>query len=133
LSNVLNLLSVFLLVLVVLGCAEEDVGAAATISNLSYAPQVLTVGQATVVDFPFDFAGARGGLKAVRATLRTETESIDTADTPIAAARTATAGQVAKYTIDLTVPAAGQVQVDVWIVDNSDRESNKLTATITAQ
>ncbi|MFT5432338.1 MAG: hypothetical protein ACI9OJ_003037 [Myxococcota bacterium] len=131
--NLLNLLLIYMVVLSTVGCAEEDAGSAATISNLSYTPQVVTVGQATAVDSPFDFVGATGGLEAVRATLRAGTESIDTADTPIAGAGTATDGQVAKYTIDLAVPTAGQAEVDVWIVDNSGRESNKLTATITAQ
>jgi hypothetical protein len=116
------------------GCSDEsDQGSPPSISDLTYAPTTVTVGQLTTITGTFSFTDPDGDLKEMTASL---TPPAGQPQTLPAQALQNEAGQtsgMAQLQLVLQPPLAGTYSFEVWLTDDAGNDSNHLTGTFEAQ
>jgi hypothetical protein len=120
-------------VLSLAACGTDDDDAAPTISNLSFTPATITVGQQTTLNGTFAFTDPDGDAMnlAVELTLPDQSkQALPT--TPLQNVGTMTSGSIA-WALIVTPPSPGAYKLALWILDANENESNQLEGTITVQ
>ena len=121
-----------LLCIALTACASDD-STAPTISNLTFSPSSLPVGQQTTVSGNFGFTDPDGDLDqlGVEVTLPDQSkQSLPMTD--LQNVGTMTDGSIA-WALIIAPPAAGTYGMSLWITDADGHASNHLEASANAQ
>lgn len=121
-----------LLCLALTACASDD-STAPTISNLTFSPSSLPVGQQTTVSGNFGFTDPDGDLDqlGVEVTLPDQSkQSLPMTD--LQQVGTMTDGTIA-WALIIAPPSAGTYHLSLWITDGDGNTSNHLEASAIAQ
>jgi hypothetical protein len=120
-------------VLALAACGTDDNDSAPTISNLSFTPATITVGQQTTLNGTFTFADPDGDATNLGVELTLPDQSKQALPTtPLQNVGTMTSGSIA-WALIVTPPSPGTYKLALWILDAADNESNRLDGTITVQ
>lgn len=113
-------------------CASDDT-TAPTISNLTFSPASLPVGQQTTVSGTVAFTDPDGDLDqlGVEVTLPDQTKQT-LPMTDVQNVGTMTEGTLS-WALIIAPPSAGTYRISIWITDADKHESNHLDATAAAQ
>jgi hypothetical protein len=123
-----------LVLLCTAGCGGEETDTEApSISDLTYSPQTVPVGEATVVSGTFSFEDPDGDVLGALIAMTPpggETQELPRADIPRAAGVTA-----ADVMLQVLVNAqiAGRYEFEVWVEDEAGNESNRLEGAVVAE
>jgi hypothetical protein len=113
--------------------ASDDDTTAPMISNLTFSPAALTVGQQTTVSGTIAFTDPDGDLDQLGAELTLPDQSKQTLPlTDLQNVGTMTDGSIA-WALIVVLPAAGAYHLELWITDLDGHASNRLEASATAQ
>jgi hypothetical protein len=116
------------------GCNEpEPHGAAPYVEALTFSPEVVTVGQSNTVTgtFAFDDPDGDAGRIAFRITdPSNQTQDVEPQEVP--GLRGQTSGTV-QFTLSFQPAAAGLHTIEVWLIDDTDFESNHLSGEVEAE
>ena len=113
-------------------CTTDD-NAAPTISNLTYAPNTMTVGVQTTISGSLDFSDPDGNLDqlAVEVTLPDQSKQM-LPMTDLQNVGTMTEGTIA-WALIVVPPSAGRYDMKIWITDVEGDPSNQLSGSAMAQ
>ena len=119
------------LVLVLVGCGSD--GSAPVVTDLVVGPLTVPVGTATAITGTIRFTDSDGDVDQIAAAVtfagaRTEVGPANIQPSP----GDVKEGSVA-VGLSLSPPVAGTYELEVWLLDESDNKSNKLTVSVTAQ
>ncbi len=118
--------------LALVACTSDD-GTAPTISNLTFAPAALPVGQQTTVSGTLAFSDPDGDLDQLGVEVTLPDQSKQTLPmTDLQNVGTMTDGSVA-WALIIAPPTAGAYRMSLWITDADGHASNHLEASATAQ
>jgi hypothetical protein len=115
------------------GGATTQSGSAPKISNLSIAPNTLTVNRAEMVQATFDFEDAEGDLSTLQASLKLSNGQVQAAPPISLAPLAGSKSGKAALAVQLVIPSAGPVEVTMTALDAAKNASNTLTVTLQAQ
>lgn len=122
---------VALVLFTLVGCGGD--GSAPVVSNLAVGPLTVPVGPATAITGSIRFMDSDGDVDQIAAAVtfagtRTEVgpETIQPSPGDVEV------GSVA-VGLSLAPPVAGTYELEVWLLDEADNKSNKLTVSVTAQ
>lgn len=121
------------LLLVLASACSSDSGAPPAIANLTYSPMTVTTGQASVVTGSMTFTDEDGDLAELGAevTLPDSTkQSLPKSDIRGLAGQTE--GTLA-FQLSFIPPAPGAYGFALFVIDEGERESNRLEGVVTAQ
>ena len=120
-----------LVLFTLVGCGGD--GSAPVVSNLAVGPLTVPVGPATAITGSIRFMDSDGDVDQIAAAVtfagtRTEVGPATIQPSP----GDVEVGSVA-VGLSLTPPVAGTYELEVWLLDEADNKSNKLTVSVTAQ
>lgn len=119
--------------LALVACASDDDTTAPTISNLTFSPAALPVGQQTTVSGTIAFTDPDGDLDQLGAEITLPDQSKQAlAMTDLQNVGTMTDGSIA-WALIVVPPAAGTYRLQIWITDLDGHASNRLEASANAQ
>lgn len=121
-----------ILCLALAACTSDD-SAAPTISNLTYSPSNVTVGQQATISGTMTFDDPDGDLDqmGVEITLPDNSKQ-QLAMTDLQNVGSMTDGQLG-WALIVVPPMAGAYKLELWLTDAVGHESNRLQANATAQ
>lgn len=115
----------------VTACASDD-GAAPAIAALAYGPSTVPAGQTTVVAGTFTFTDDDGDLAELGAEITLPDGSAQQLPmTALGNVGDMTSGTLG-FQLSITPPVAGAYAFALWITDDAEHASNRLTGTLTA-
>ena len=113
-------------------CASDDT-TAPTISNLTFSPNALPVGQQTTVSGMVTFSDPDGDLDQLGVEITLPDQSKQTLPmTDLQNVGSMTDGAIA-WALIIALPTAGAYRMSLWITDVDGHDSNRLEASATAQ
>lgn len=125
------MMRIVLLALVLAACGSDS-GTTPTISTLTYSPMTATHGQQSTITGTFLFDDKDGDL----AELAAEITLPDNSKQSLPATDIRNIGDTKQGTLNfqmiLIPPTAGAYQFALWVTDDGDNDSNRLTGTVTA-
>ena len=113
------------------GCGGAD-GAAPVISNLTYSPMTVPVGQLTTIMGSFDFTDPDGDTSDIDISVMQGGQTQKLAAAKIQNSAGIKMGKL-QVAVALLAPTAGAAQFAVTVVDEAGHTSNALTGSVTAQ
>jgi hypothetical protein len=123
----------FLLLFTFLAACTSDDSSAPTISNLTFSPSSLSVGQQTTVSGTLAFSDPDGDLDQIGVEVTLPDQTKQTVPmTNVQNVGAMTEGTLS-WAVIITPPAAGTYRLSLWITDAVEHESNHLDAVATAQ
>jgi hypothetical protein len=121
---------VFPLMLLTVGCDEDDTGESPTIENLVLPAEGLVVGMQATLSGSVDFSDPDGDVDQIELTLTPPTVASVTTAADVIGADGQTTGQTA-IALAVLPPEAGEYALSVIILDAEGNESNSLETTFT--
>ena len=113
-------------------CASDD-GTAPTISNLTFSPSSLPVGQQTTISGTLAFSDPDGDLDQLGVEITLPDQSVQALPlTDLQNVGTMTDGSIA-WALIVAPPSAGSYKMSLWITDIDGHASNRLEASAAAQ
>ncbi|MBN4050420.1 hypothetical protein JYT28_01590 [Desulfobulbus sp. AH-315-M07] len=112
---------------------EPDDGSAPTISNLAYGPATAAVGEQPTISGTLTFGDPDADASKFAVSVTTPSgasQELPPADAP--GVLGLASGEML-FALILNAAEAGQYTFDIWLVDETDRESNRLSGSVDVQ
>jgi len=114
-------------------CSSEDPGDAPTLANVTLDQATMEVGSQNVVTGTLDFSDPDGDVLEAGIEIVLPNGSRQALPpTPVASAEGLLEGTVA-LTLAIVPPMAGSYDLEIWLIDSGENDSNRLTVALTAE